>query len=253
MKFWTFRNAAPETEPEDIELRIEGEIVDDDWAWLYEWMEVKAATPNAFKAELAKHDGKPITVWIDSFGGSVYAAAGIYNALMEHKGGVTVKIDGKALSAASVIAMAGDEVLMSPVSLMMIHNPLTYVEGDMHEMRHAADVLDQVKESIINAYQLKTGKSRAKISELMDAETWMSAKAAIKDGFADGMLYADAEPVQNYSPVAFNRLAIQNSAAAAMRKLQELKQLKPPDKPPETDNTELEKARLALRSNLRAF
>jgi ATP-dependent Clp protease protease subunit len=136
------------------------------------------------------------------------------------------------------------------MALMMIHNPLTYAEGDMHVMRHTADVLDAVKESIINAYQIKTGKSRAKISELMDAETWMSAKAAVKDGFADGMLYAESEPVTNYSPVLFNRMAIQNNAAASVKKLLEIKQKneKPPDPPPE--NTDTIKARLALEIEL---
>ena len=217
--FWNFAK-----NEDAIDLRIDGEIVDDEYAWLYEWAGIKAATPNAFKTELSKHEGQPITVWIDSIGGSVFAAAGIYNALMEHKGPVTVKIDGKALSAASVIAMAGGEILMSPVSLLMIHNPLTYTEGDMHQLRHTADVLDEVKESIINAYQIKTRKSRAKISELMDAETWMSAKAAIKDGFADKMLYTETEPIENYKPVAFNRLCIQNSAAASMKKLFEMQQ-----------------------------
>jgi ATP-dependent Clp protease protease subunit len=248
---WKFLNkAATETEPEHVELRIEGEIIDDEWAWLYEWFGITATAPNKFREELKASAGKPVTVWIDSPGGSVFAAAGIYNALMEHKGGVTVKVDGKALSAASVIAMAGGEILMSPMALMMIHNPLTYAEGDMHVMRHTADVLDAVKESIVNAYQIKTGKSRAKISELMDAETWMSAKAAMKDGFADGMLYAETEPVTNYSPVLFNRVAIQNNAAASIKKLLEIKQKneKPPDPPP--DDTATVKARLALEIEL---
>jgi ATP-dependent Clp protease, protease subunit len=249
MGFWTFKNvAAAGAEPESVELRIDGEIIDDDWAWLYEWFEIPATSPNAFKKELANHAGKPITVWIDSIGGSVFAAAGIYNALMEHKGGVTVKIDGKALSAASVIAMAGGEILMSPVSLMMIHNPLTSVQGDMHEMRHTADVLDAVKDSIINAYQIKTGKSRAKLSEMMDSETWMSAKAAMKDGFADGMLYADAdESATNYKPVLFNRLAVQNSAAASMRKLFEIEKAKEPEPAPDATAA---KAKLLLALDL---
>lgn len=253
MSFWSFKNvAASDSVPESVELRIDGEIVDDEWAWLYEWSGVAAATPNAFKAELAKHAGQPVTVWINSVGGSVFAAAGIYNALMEHKGDVTVKIDGKALSAASVIAMAGGEILMSPVSLMMIHNPLTYAEGDMHVMRHVADVLDAVKDSIVNAYQIKTGKSRAKLAEMMDAETWMSARAAMKDGFADGMLYAETdEPVTNYKPVLFNRLAVQNSAAASMRKLFEIEKEKEPEPAPEPPkDTTAAKAKLLLTLDL---
>ena len=105
--------------------------------------------------------------------------------LMEYKGNVTVKIDGIAASAASVIAMAGTTVLMSPVSMMMIHNPMTLALGDKSEMEKAIDMLEAVKDSIINAYEIKTGLSRAKISHLMDEETWMDANKAIELGFAD--------------------------------------------------------------------
>ena len=245
MSYWNFTNkAATETEPESVELRIEGDIIDDDDAWLYELFDIKSTSPNAFKQELANYKGKDITVWIDSYGGDVFAGAGIYNALKEHSGKVTVKVDGKAMSAASVIAMAGDEILMSPVGLMMIHNPLfDYASGDMHDLRHYADVLDSVKETLINAYQIKTKKSRAKISDMMDNETFMSAKVAIKDGFADGMLYADSgqEEVANMS---FSRHAILNSAHAALDKAKRLEREK--QKP----DVETAKARLALELEL---
>jgi len=222
MKFWTFTNKSSDEGTEEAELRIEGDIVSDDDSWLYELFGMPATSPNMFKAELAKFKGKPLIVWIDSFGGDVFAAAGIYNALKEHDATITVKIDGKAMSAASVIAMAGDSVLMSPVAMMMIHNPLTFAVGDMHDLRHVADVLDSVKESIVNAYQLKTKHTRAKIAEMMDNETWMSAKAAMKDGFADGMLYAE-ENAQNLAQnMQFNRLAFQNGVDETKRKLIEL-------------------------------
>lgn len=219
-RFWNFQSFRNEAGEEQVELRIEGEIVSDDDAWIYEWFGVPAATPNAFRQALAEHKGKDITVWIDSWGGDVFAAAGMYNALKEHKGKVTVKVDGKAVSAASVIAMSGDEVFMSPVSIMMIHNPWSKAVGEAKDMRHAADVLDEVKETIINAYQAKTRLSRNKISRLMDEETWMSARKAIAEGFADGMLYVstpqEGEEVQN--AFSFSRLAIQNSADSAMRR-----------------------------------
>lgn len=213
MRFWNFIE-----NDEGAELRIEGEIISDDDAWLYEWFGIPASSPNAFKQELSNYKNQPITVWIDSWGGDVFAAAGIYNALKEHRGKVTVKVDGKAVSAASVIAMAGDEVLMSPVGIIMIHNPWSQAVGEAKDMRHAADVLDEVKETIINAYQSKTGLSRNKISKLMDEETWMSARKAVADGFADGILYAnqeEQEPIQN--AFSFSRLAIQNSASTAMK------------------------------------
>ncbi len=144
-------------------------------------------TPKIFKDELDAGRGD-ITVWINSPGGDCVAAAQIYNMLVDYKGNVTVKIDGLAASAASVIAMAGDKVLMSPVSMLMIHNPATIAFGDKDEMKKAIQMLSEVKESIINAYEIKTGADRNKISNLMDAETWMNAYKAMELGFADGIL-----------------------------------------------------------------
>ena len=144
-------------------------------------------TPQIFRDELNAGNGD-ITVWINSPGGDCIAAAQIYNMLMEYKGNVTVKIDGIAASAASVIAMAGTKVCVSPVSMMMIHNPMTVAMGNTGEMQKAIEMLDEVKESIINAYEIKTGLSRAKISHLMDAETWMDANSAVEMGFADEIL-----------------------------------------------------------------
>lgn len=219
VRFWQFKNI----NDEEAELRISGEIASDDDTWIMEFLGVDYITPNAFREELAQYKGKNLTVWIDSWGGDVFAAAGIYNALKEHKGKVTVKVDGKAVSAASIIAMAGDEVLMSPVSMMMIHNPLTGAYGEAKDLRKAADVLDEVKEAIINAYQLKTGLSRNKISRLMDEVTWMNAKKAVAEGFADGILYSENiedsnVPVEVNNAYSFSVFSIQNSASAAMRR-----------------------------------
>ena len=155
-------------------------------------------TPQLFKDELMSGNGD-ITVWINSPGGDCVAAAQIYNMLMDYKGNVTVKIDGIAASAASVIAMAGTKVLMSPVSMLMIHNPMTVAMGDTAEMQKAIEMLASVKESIINAYEIKTGLSRAKLSHLMDAETWMDATKAMELGFADEIMtrsdaFEDVEP-----------------------------------------------------------
>lgn len=122
------------------------------------------------------------------------AAAQIYNMLKDYPGKVTVKIDGIAASAASVIAMAGDKTYVSPVSMLMIHNPSTIAIGDHAEMQKAIEMLDEVKESIINAYVLKTGLSRARLSHLMDAETWMNANTAVELGFADGLITRNAFP-----------------------------------------------------------
>ena len=165
---------------EERTLFLNGTIAEESW---YD----DDVTPQLFKDELMSGSGD-ITVWINSPGGDCVAAAQIYNMLMDYKGNVTVKIDGIAASAASVIAMAGTKVLMSPVSMLMIHNPMTVAMGDTAEMQKAIEMLGSVKDSIINAYEIKTGLSRAKLSHLMDAETWMDATKAMELGFADEIM-----------------------------------------------------------------
>lgn len=200
-KFWNW--IRDETNPDARILRLEGAIAEESWF-------DDEVTPAAFKAELTSGSG-PITVCINSPGGDCVAAAQIYNMLMDYPADVTVRIDGIAASAASVIAMAGTKVQMSPVSVMMIHNPLTVAMGDSDEMRRAIQLLDEVKESIINAYEIKTGLSRAKLSHLMDGETWMNAKKALELGFCDEILYQpEAEPAPEDS-FTFSRRAVTNS------------------------------------------
>ncbi len=158
-------------------------------------------SPAIFKDELNSGTGD-ITVWINSPGGDCIAAAQIYNMLVDYKGKVKVYIDGLAASAASVIAMAGDEVLMSPVSMMMIHNPATMAFGDHEDMKKAIEMLDEVKESIINAYEIKSGLSRDKLSKLMDNETWMNANKAIELGLADGIIEKEDKDKDEAKPSA---------------------------------------------------
>ena len=166
-----------------------------------------------FKDELNAGEGD-ITVWINSPGGDCVAAAQIYNMLIDYKGNVTVKIDGIAASAASVIAMAGTKVCVSPVSMLMIHNPMTFAFGNTAEMQKAIDMLGEVKESIINAYEIKTGMSRAKLSRLMDAETWMNANKAVELGFADEILQRETSSeneMTEAAATAFSRASVTNS------------------------------------------
>lgn len=180
-KFWNFvRNDAGERV-----LRLEGPI-DEDSFWGDE------VTPRMFREELEAEEGD-VTVWICSPGGNVFAAAEIYTMLCDHKGRITVKIDSIAASAASVVAMAGDRVLMSPVAMLMIHDPMTIAMGNSKDMEKAIATLNEVKASIINAYQRKTGLSRNKISQLMENETWMNAKKAVELGFADEILFSGGE------------------------------------------------------------
>ena len=203
-KFWNWvRNEADG----ERTLVLNGEISDETWYG-------DEVTPALFQKELDAGTGD-ITVWINSPGGDVFAAARIYNMLMEYKGDVRVKVDALAASAASVIAMAGTEVLMSPVGMMMIHNPMTIAIGDSKEMQRAGEMLDEVKESIMNAYEIKTGMSRARISHLMDAESWFNARKAVELGFADGVLRGDGteDKARGGEPegVMFSRMSVTNS------------------------------------------
>ena len=167
-------------------LRLEGPI-DEESFWGDE------ATPKAFREELEAGSGD-ITVWINSPGGNVFAAAEIYTMLRDYKGAVTVKIDAIAASAASVVAMAGSRVLMSPVAMLMLHDPSTIAYGNTKDMERAINTLNEVKESIINAYAAKSGLSHSRISNLMSNETWMNAKKAVELGFADEILFDAEEP-----------------------------------------------------------
>ena len=203
-KFWNWvKNEAGRT------LYFDGYIAQDSW---FE----DDITPKKFKAELNSSAGD-IAVWLNSPGGDVFAASQIYTLLKEYDGKVTVKIDGLAASAASVIAMAGDEIVMSPVAMMMIHNPATAIFGEAADLQTAIKMLSEVKESLINAYEQRTGLPRAKISAMMDAETWFSAKKAVELGFADKILYAPDQP-DAAEGFIFDRQTITNALLGKMPK-----------------------------------
>ena len=161
-------------------LTISGTIAEDSWV-------DDEVTPQVFQDELSQGKG-PIDLWLNSPGGDCVAASRIYTMLMNYPDDVNVKIDGIAASAASVIAMAGTKVSMAPTAMIMIHNPLTIVGGQKEDLDQAAQMLAETKESIINAYELKTNLPREKISAMMDDETWMNVNKAIELGFADAML-----------------------------------------------------------------
>ena len=187
-----------------------------------------------FKEELFAGSG-PITIWINSPGGDCIAASQIYTMLMDYKGDVTVKVDGIAASAASVVAMAGTKVLMAPTALMMIHNPATMAFGDHADMEKAIDMLSEVKESIINAYEIKTGLTHTQLSHMMDDTTWMNAKKAIELGFADGILTdekresAAAAEGYEFAASAVERSLINKISGKASRKLEKKPEGRPVD------------------------
>lgn len=213
-KFWKFetvRNKIDEDkESTENVLFLNGVIAEESWY-------SDDITPKMFRDELNQYSGD-ITVFINSPGGDCFAASEIYTALKEHKGKVTVKIDGIAASAASVIAMAGDMMEMSPTAMLMIHNPSMMLYGEASELEQGIDFLSEVKESIINAYQLKTGLSRSKISHLMDAETWMNAHSAHDMGFCDKILYSDENEEKDSEDMIFDKTTMVTNTIAAMRK-----------------------------------
>ena len=188
-KFWNWIKDSDETRT----LRLEGPI-DEESFWGDE------ITPQMFRDELNAGEGD-VTVWINSPGGNVFAAAEIYTMLKDYKCSITVKIDAIAASAASVVAMAGDTVQMSPVAMLMIHDPSTVAMGNTKDMEKAIEVLNEVKESIINAYASKSGLSHARIANLMSNETWMNAKKAVELGFADEILFSKKEDEPDSDPV----------------------------------------------------
>ncbi|MGI6633796.1 MAG: head maturation protease, ClpP-related [Christensenellales bacterium] len=200
-KFW---NWVKDEKSGTRTLYLDGVIAEESWF-------DDDVTPKAFKSDLFAGEGD-IVIWLNSPGGDCIAASQIYTMLMDYKGKVTIKIDGIAASAASVIAMAGTTVFMAPTALMMVHNPLTVAIGDSDEMQKAIAMLSEVKESIINAYEIKTGLSRTKLSHLMDAETWLNANKAIELGFADDILEDEKKRSQQDGfTYAFSRRAVTNS------------------------------------------
>ncbi len=162
-------------------LRLEGPIYSDSF-WDDE------ITPQDFRDELYAEDGD-LTLWINSQGCNVFASAEIYTMIRDYPHNVTGRFASIAASAASVIAMAGNTVQMSPTALLFVHDPSTIAMGNTRDMEKAIATLNEVKESIINAYMAKTGLSHNRISKLMSDETWINAKKAVELGFADEILF----------------------------------------------------------------
>lgn len=212
-KFW---NWVKNEDTGQRTLYLEGVIAQESWFG-------DEVTPAVFKNEL-EAGNEPIVVHINSVGGDCVAASQIYTMLMDYPADVHVQIDGLAASAASVVAMAGTRVSMSPTALMMIHNPWTSASGDAGDMQKAIALLDEVKESIINAYQIKTGMTRDELSDLMNAETWMNANRALELGFCDEVLYEDEAPTEK---VAFSF----SSRAAELQLMNRVKASLPEEKP----------------------
>lgn len=214
-------------------VNIKGPIVSNSDYSIYEWFGIEATCPKIVHDAIEKANGEELEVIINSGGGSVFPASEIYTALKGYAGNVTVKIVGLAASAASVIAMAGTKVLMSPTAQMMIHNVSSYTEGDYRAMEHAAEMLRSANETIANAYRLKSGKTLEELLELMDNETWMTPHKAKELGLIDEIMFEDVQLVATtgYSGLLppevintmRNKLHAERAQKAAQTKLNYLK------------------------------
>ncbi len=174
-----------------MKINIKGPIISSNDAWIYDWLGIEATSPKSVNNAIEKANGEDLEVEINSGGGSVFAGSEIYTALKSYKGNVTVRIVGLAASAASVIAMAGNRILMSPTAQIMIHNVSSRASGDYRDMEHTAEVLKNANNTIANAYRLKTKKTQEELLELMDKETWMTANRAKELGFIDEIMFED--------------------------------------------------------------
>ena len=218
-----------------MKVNIKGPIIGNSDAWIYEWFGIEATSPSMVDKVIEKANGEDLEVEINSGGGSVFAGSEIYTALKSYPGNVTVKIVGLAASAASVIAMAGKKVLMSPTAQMMIHNVSSCAEGDYREMEHTAEILKNANDTIANAYRLKTGNEQDELLSLMDNETWMTAQKAKELGFIDEVMFEDIQLAASTSysgllpPEVINKMRntvknpVQNESDILISKLKFLK------------------------------
>ncbi|EAC3455781.1 Clp protease ClpP [Listeria monocytogenes] len=171
-------------------IEVKGPIIGNDDKWIYDWLDMEATCANDINEALVNASGE-VEVWINSNGGDVFAGSEIYTALKSYNGNVVVKIVGMAASAASVIAMAGNEVLISPTGQMMIHNVQYGGRGDYRELKKASEIAQNANISIANAYQLKTGKTLEELLNMMGEETWLNSQQAVELGLADGVMFQE--------------------------------------------------------------
>lgn len=178
-----------------MRINVNGEIVPNDDAWIYDYLEMDCCSPAKVQAALDEAAGQPVDVYINSYGGDIYAGSEIYAALRSYKGNVNLHVVGLAASAASVIACAG-HCTMSPTAMMMVHNVSTVAGGDYHDMDKASEMLRKANNAIAAAYVAKTGMTEVEALDMMDHETWLTAKDAVERKLADGIEDAADQPTK---------------------------------------------------------
>lgn len=192
-------------------INIKGTIVSNNQQWIYDYFEMEATSPNKVAAEIENANEEDLEVDINSGGGDVFAGSEIYTALKSYAGNVTTQIVGVAASAASVIAMAGNKVIMSPVAQIMVHNVSSYADGDYRDLQHEAGVLKNYNKTIANAYRLKSGLDESKLLDMMNKETWLTSQQALELGFVDEVMFEnDTKLVASFDRSAMLPLEVIN-------------------------------------------
>lgn len=224
-------------------INVKGPIIDNDDQWIYDWFGIDATSPKKVQDQLSNFkNNEDLEVEINSGGGSVFAGSEIYTILKDYKGNVTVKIVGLAASAASVIAMAGDKVLISPTGQLMIHNASGCFGGDYRDMEKGAEILKNVNATISNAYKIKTGLSSEELLEMMNKETWLTPQKALDNKFVDEIMFTDGVKLV----ASINNGMLPREVINKMR--DKLKNELPQENI--NDDLELEKAKLQLHLNM---
>lgn len=174
-------------------INIKGVIIPNEDKWIYDWFEIENTAPKDVLNELPE-DGSPVEFIINSPGGDVYSGSEIYTAIKDYSGETVGKIVGIAASAASVIAMGVDKLLISPTAQIMIHNVSSGARGDYRDLRHQSNVLENWNKSIASAYQLKSGKPYEELLSMMDDETWLNAQQALEFNLVDEIMFQNNAP-----------------------------------------------------------
>lgn len=221
-------------------IQVKGVIVPNDDKWIYDYFDIEATSPNDVSTVLDTAGSEEIEVIINSGGGDVFSGSEIFTALKEHKAKVTTKIVGIAASMGSVIAMAGDAVVMSPTAQLMIHNVWSMASGDYRDFEHESEVLKSFNSTIANAYKFKSHLEESEILKLMDNETWMTSQKALEDGFIDEIMFEQNKVPQLVAQFG-NNLLPKNMLDTLKKELKN-----PAQKDNETDILMQKKAKLNL-------
>lgn len=242
-----------------MKIEIKGPIISDGEQWIYDWFEIPATSPSSVAKQMKKaSNNEQLEIHINSGGGSVFSGSEIYTMLKDYKGDVIVKIVGVAASAASVIAMSGKKIMMSPTGQIMIHNASTSGRGDHNEHQHTATLLKTIDESIANSYRLRTGMSQQELLGLMEQETWLSPQKALNYKFIDEIMFDNEKILNSMSAIQLKNdgtlpQEVIDKVRNELKKMPNVANEMPTEPVPEVENKEQEdkikllKAKIKLR------